>query len=78
MLKNRIKLPLSKLFYVGEHNRFNAEYALKSIDKPVGVADYQLTRDLAEKLKGALPDATQLEEKIQFKLGIDRAKENGG
>jgi predicted nuclease of restriction endonuclease-like (RecB) superfamily len=54
----------------GEHSRFDVEYALRGIDNPVGVAGYQLTRDIPEKLKGALPDAAQLEEKIQFELGL--------
>lgn len=36
---------------------FDVEYALRGIDKPIGVAGYQLTRDVPEKLKDALPDA---------------------
>lgn len=68
--------PSIGIILCGEHSRFDVEYALRGIDKPVGVAGYQLTRDIPEKLKGALPDATQLEEKIQFELGIDREKEN--
>lgn len=50
------------------------EYALRGIDKPVGVAGYQLTRDIPEKLRDALPDVRQLEEKIQFELGISHIK----
>lgn len=68
--------PSIGIILCGEHSRFDVEYALRGIDKPVGVAGYQLTRDIPEKLKGALPDAAQLEEKIQFELGIERAKEN--
>jgi hypothetical protein len=54
----------------GEHSRFDVEYALRGINKPVGVAGYQLTRDIPEKLKYALPDPSQLEEKIQIELGL--------
>jgi hypothetical protein len=39
------------------------------MDKPIGVAGYQLTKDVPERLKDALPDVAQLEEKIQFELG---------
>lgn len=55
----------------GEHKKFDVEYALRGIDKPVGVAGYQLTRDLPEKLKGLLPNADELEEKILFELGVE-------
>ncbi len=66
--------PSIGIILCGEHSKFDVEYALKGIDKPVGVAGYQLTRDLPEKLKGALPDANQLEEKILFELGLDKTK----
>lgn len=62
--------PSIGIILCGEHSRFDVEYALRGIDKPVGVAGYQLTRDIPEKLKGALPDAAQLEEKIQMELGL--------
>jgi predicted nuclease of restriction endonuclease-like (RecB) superfamily len=62
--------PSIGIILCGEHSRFDVEYALRGIDKPVGVAGYQLTRDIPEKLKNALPDANQLEEKIQFELGL--------
>jgi predicted nuclease of restriction endonuclease-like (RecB) superfamily len=63
--------PSIGIILCGEHSRFDVEYALRGIDKPVGVAGYQLTREVPEKLKNALPDAAQLEEKIQFELGLD-------
>ena len=53
------------------HSNFDVEYALRGIDKPMGIAGYQLTKDIPEKLKSALPDATQLEEKIKIELGIN-------
>jgi predicted nuclease of restriction endonuclease-like (RecB) superfamily len=65
--------PSIGIILCGEHSRFDVEYALRGIDKPVGVAGYQLTRYIPEKLKDALPDAAQLEEKIQFELGINKA-----
>jgi predicted nuclease of restriction endonuclease-like (RecB) superfamily len=68
--------PSIGIILCGEHSRFDVEYALRGIDKPVGVAGYSLTRDVPEKLKNILPDAAQLEEKIQFELGIDKTKKN--
>lgn len=63
--------PSIGIILCGEHTKFDVEYALRGIDKPVGVAGYQLTRDLPEKLKNALPSADELEEKILFELGLD-------
>lgn len=63
--------PSIGIILCGEHSKFDVEYALRGIDKPVGVAGYQLTREVPEKLKDALPDADKLEEKILFELGVD-------
>lgn len=70
--------PSIGIILCGEHSRFDVEYALRGVDKPVGVAGYQLTRDIPEKLRGSLPDVRQLEEKIQFELGVhqERIKED--
>lgn len=63
--------PSIGIILCGEHSWFDVEYALRGIDKPVGVAGYQLTHDVPEKLRNALPDAQQLKDKIQFELGVD-------
>lgn len=64
--------PSIGIILCGEHTKFDVEYALRGIDKPVGVAGYQLTRDLPEKLRGMLPSADELEEKILFELGLQK------
>lgn len=68
--------PSIGIILCGEHSKFDVEYALRGIDKPVGVAGYQLTRDIPEQLRDALPDADQLEEKIMFELGLDNESQN--
>lgn len=68
--------PSIGIILCGEHSKFDVEYALRGIDKPVGVAGYQLTKDVPERLKDALPDANQLEEKIMFELGLDNEGKN--
>jgi len=70
-VKEPYENPSIGIILCGEHSRFDVEYALRGIDKPVGVAGYQLTREIPEKLKDALPNAAQLEEKIQIELGLD-------
>jgi predicted nuclease of restriction endonuclease-like (RecB) superfamily len=36
-------------------DRFVAEYALRDINKPIGISEYRLAESLPEKLKGSLP-----------------------
>lgn len=38
-----------------------AEYALKGIEKPIGVSEYQLTKAIPENLKSNLPSIEELE-----------------
>ena len=59
----------------GKHSKFDVEYALRGIEKPVGVAGFQLTREIPDKLKNSLPDAAKLEEKIMFELGLNHSKD---
>lgn len=42
-----------------------AEYTLKNIQRPVGVATYETTSELPEPLKEQLPTTTELEEQLQ-------------
>jgi len=45
-------------------NRVVAEYALRDIDKAIGVADVQLTRLLPDRLEGSLPTVEALEAEL--------------
>lgn len=45
-------------------NRFVAEYALRDIGKPIGVAELQLTRLLPDELRGRLPTVEALEAEL--------------
>lgn len=46
-------------------NKVVAEYALKGMGKPIGVAAYQLTRRLPKALQKQLPSVTELEQRLQ-------------
>ncbi len=52
-----------------ERDYFEVEYALRGLDKPVGVADYLLTNELPETLRNKLPDAKTLEQQLRKELG---------
>lgn len=51
-----------------ERNRFEEEYALRGINKPVGVAEFMLTRKLPKELRNKLPDIKELESEILKEL----------
>jgi hypothetical protein len=46
-----------------------AEYALRDVQKPIGVSEYRLTKALPPKLKSSLPTIEQLEEELK---SVDR------
>ena len=52
-----------------EKDRFEVEYALRGIDKPVGVASYELTRQLPPELYTKLPSPEVLEAEIRKEMG---------
>lgn len=52
-------------------DRILAEYALRDINKPIGVADYELTRALPETLASSLPSIEDLETELSSNLKKD-------
>lgn len=46
-----------------------AEYALRGIDKPIGISEYELTRALPESLKSALPSIEDIERELSTEKG---------
>lgn len=46
-----------------------AEYALRDVNKPIGVATHRLGRELPEPLKGQLPSVEVLEGELQVAIG---------
>ncbi|HAU0368117.1 TPA: DUF1016 domain-containing protein [Legionella pneumophila] len=70
-LKEPPENPSIDIILCNERSKFDVEYSLRGIDKPVVVAGYELTHDIPDKLKGSLPSPKELEEKILFELGLD-------
>lgn len=54
-----------------DKDNFEVEFALRDIAKPVGIAEYQLVRDLPKILQGKIPNASELEDKIRLGISID-------
>lgn len=63
--------PSIGIILCADRNRVDVEYALRGIDKPMGVAGYSLTHDLPKELAGKLPDAKQIEAEILRELGVE-------
>jgi predicted nuclease of restriction endonuclease-like (RecB) superfamily len=75
LLDEQVKMkdenPSIGIILCAEKDNFEVEYSLKTVSKPIGVAEYRLTKELPENLRGKLPTARELKEKISKKLGND-------
>lgn len=60
--------PTIGLLLCKQQNRLVAEYALSGINKPIGVAEYQLLRDLPETLGRNLPSIAEIEAELAGEL----------
>ena len=56
--------PTIGLLLCRTQNRLVAEYALSGIDKPIGVSEYRLLRDLPEAFATSLPTVEELENEL--------------
>lgn len=63
-MKHATDQPSIGLILCEDKNKIVAEYALRGMDKAIGVSAYQLTRALPKKLQSALPSIEQLEREL--------------
>lgn len=56
--------PTVGLILCQQHNRVLAEYTLRSMDSPIGVSSYELTRALPTDLKSSLPSVEEIEREL--------------
>jgi hypothetical protein len=72
LLDDRVKLkdenPSIGIILCAEKNSVEVEYALKGIDKPIAVAEYQLAKSVPKVLQKQLPSAKELAEFIKTEL----------
>lgn len=62
--------PSIGLLLCKSRDKFIAEYALKGIEKPIGVSEYQLTKAVPDKLKTSLPTIQEIEAELN-QAGLD-------
>ena len=48
-------------------DRIKAEYALRDIQKPIGISDYELGQALPEDFRGSLPTIEEIENELEVK-----------
>ncbi|MCL4204704.1 MAG: DUF1016 family protein [Pirellulaceae bacterium] len=63
-LRHATDQPTIGLILCQTNDRVLAEYALRGIDKPIGVASYELTRALPASLQSALPTVEEIEAEL--------------
>ena len=68
-LKHATDQPTIGLILCQTKDRILAEYALRGIQKPIGVSDYELTRALPDNLKTSLPSIEELEAELLNDVG---------
>ena len=51
-----------------DKNNIKAEYALRDINKPIGISEYNLIEAIPENLKSSLPTVEEIETEIEEKL----------
>ena len=61
MLKTKDDNPSIGILLCNEKNKVKAEYALKDINKPIGVSEYKLLEDIPEYLQSQLPKVEDIE-----------------
>ena len=72
-LKHPTDQPTIGLILCQERNRLLAEYSFAGIDKPIGIASYQLTRALPKEIRSALPTVEEIEAELSDRLKQQRS-----
>jgi len=65
ILRHPTDNPTIGLMICKNKNRIIAEYALKNINQPIGVSEYQLTKLFPEEFKSSLPTIEEIEEELK-------------
>ncbi len=70
-LKHATDQPTIGLILCQTKDRILAEYALRDIHKPIGVADYEFSRALPKELASSLPSIEEIESELQSEIDSD-------
>lgn len=65
LLKNEDDKPTIGLLLCRDKNNIEAEFALRDLNKPIGISEFQLTEILPEELKSSLPTIEEIENELK-------------
>ncbi|WCR56136.1 MAG: hypothetical protein PG979_000193 [Rickettsia asembonensis] len=68
ILKHPNDNPSIGLILCKSKNNILAEYALRDMSKPIGLAEYKITENLPEEIKSELPTIEELEAELAKEL----------
>jgi len=71
MLRHEQDNPTIGILLCKKRDKLTAEYALKDINKPIGVSEYKLSDFVPEELVDTLPSADDIEKRIKGKYDIE-------
>jgi len=71
LLKHELDNPTIGILLCKERNKVTAKYALKDINKPIGVSEYKLSDFVPAELVDTLPSAEDIEKRIWKKYEIE-------
>jgi len=74
ILKHETDNPSIGIMLCKTRDKLTAEYALKDINKPIGVSEYKLSDFVPDELKDTLPSVEDIEKRVRFAFDIN---ENG-
>jgi predicted nuclease of restriction endonuclease-like (RecB) superfamily len=68
LLKDENEKPTIGILLCKDKNNVEAEFALRDINKPIGISDIQFTGAIPDNLKSSLPTIEEIENKLNFEL----------
>ena len=71
MLRHESDNPSIGILLCKERDKLTAEYALRDINKPIGVSEYKLSDFVPQELADTLPSAEDIEKRIMSKYEIE-------
>ena len=78
LLKRSDDQPTIGLLLCRDKNNIEVEFALRDMNKPMGVSEYILVEALPDNLKGALPTVEEIENDLQQLQEMKDGNSNGG
>jgi len=71
ILRHKDDNPSIGILLCKERDKLTAEYALRDINKPIGVSEYKLSDFVPEELADTLPSAEDIQNRINMKFELD-------